>query len=92
VLRESDYYDEKELEVVWRITKSRLDQDGYYSQEDDDGDDYPTTTTNTANINHGVISNESGIRYRNFPYSVGHKIVFYCDQRENRLSLVPLCR
>lgn len=69
--------------LIWRRTESRLKQDGIDVLEEDDYDDDMEDSC--------VIVTESGIQYKTFPWS-GQKTGFYCDQRENRVSLGKLCK
>ena len=71
------------LEVVWRETPSRLQQDGYH-------DTLEATDETAADC--PVLSRENGIVFQTFPWQSGQKTGVYCDQRENRWNLAKLCR
>jgi 23S rRNA G2069 N7-methylase RlmK/C1962 C5-methylase RlmI len=72
-------------ELVWKTTPSRLRQDGYIlnadEEEADEVGDHLSPT----------IATENGIRYKTFPHVKGQKTSVYCDQRENRLNMAKLC-
>jgi len=79
-------YSDANMDVVWRTTPSRLKQDGYAAPESEG------TQIEAENDDEVVITTESGVRYRSFPYGQGQKTGVYCDQRENRLSLSSFCK
>lgn len=71
------------LDVVWKTTPGRLQQDGMELGEEDGSHENEDTM---------VVATESGIRYATFPYMRGQKTGVYCDQRENRYQLAHYCR
>ncbi len=83
LLRDHPAYTETNIEIVWRNTPSRLQQDGYEVVPNNDGKDMKEEKT--------VIATESAVKYLTYPYSDGQKTGFYCDQRENRLMVAGLC-
>ena len=70
-------------ELVWKTTPSRLRQDGYQLNPEENSND---------DASQMVLSRENGIRYQTYPYSDGQKTGVYTDQRENRLNVASLCR
>lgn len=84
LLREHPAYSEAEIDLVWRNTPSRLQQDGYeVAPNSDDNSDTKEEIS--------LIAVESSVKYLTYPYSDGQKTGFYCDQRENRLMVAELC-
>jgi 23S rRNA G2069 N7-methylase RlmK/C1962 C5-methylase RlmI len=73
-------------ELIWKTTASRLRQDGYEIEDDDDGEEADLTDVPP------VIGLENGIQYRTYPHQKGQKTSVYCDQRENRLNIAQLCK
>ncbi|KAL7533905.1 hypothetical protein ACHAXR_005520 [Thalassiosira sp. AJA248-18] len=80
-------YEGKDVDIVWRTTPNRLNQDGYEvlskGSENDEEDEKGEIS---------VVATESSVKYLTYPYSDGQKTGFYCDQRENRLMVAELCR
>ena len=74
------------IDIVWKVTPSRLKQDGY--DDDDEVDDARSNALQEARV---VPIKELGITYQSFPYEIGQKTGFYCDQRENRWNLASHC-
>jgi 23S rRNA G2069 N7-methylase RlmK/C1962 C5-methylase RlmI len=81
-LRNHPAHTETNIDIVWRNTPSRLQQDGYKVLPNTDGG---------TKEEKSVVAIESGVKYLTFPYSDGQKTGFYCDQRENRLMVAELC-
>lgn len=69
------------LDIVWKTTPARLQQDGMELDEED----------NHENEDAMVVATESNIQYATFPYMRGQKTGFYCDQRENRSHFAQCC-
>jgi 23S rRNA G2069 N7-methylase RlmK/C1962 C5-methylase RlmI len=70
------------LDIIWKTTPGRLQQDGMELVEDSHENNEDTTM---------VVATESGIQYATFPYMRGQKTGVYCDQRENRYQLAQYC-
>jgi 23S rRNA G2069 N7-methylase RlmK/C1962 C5-methylase RlmI len=68
---------------VWKTTPSRLKQDGWDVKEN-----APAVEEVSNEV---VVTRESGISYNTFPFQDGQKTGVYCDQRENKSLLTPLC-
>ena len=84
-------------EFVWKTTPSRLKQDGYYDENEDDNNNGNVNTKegeqDEGQNNKPVLCYENGIQYRTYPHNkVGQKTSVYCDQRDNRWDLAALCR
>lgn len=74
------------LDIIWKRTPSRLEQDGITSETQvENGDVVEDDTTM-------VVAKENGIEYETYPYATGQKTGVYCDQRENRLFFSSYCR
>eukprot|EP00978_Attheya_sp_CCMP212_P012522 scaffold31251_cov39-Attheya_sp.AAC.1 len=86
-----DTYISPNMDIIWRTTPSRLDQDGYPKQAQTPTDITDTDTTTDAKKEEVVIVTESGVKYKTFPYSNSQKTGFYCDQRVNRQTVAKLC-
>lgn len=83
----------EELELIWKTTESRLKQDGYDGIiEDESLKTVNNQGSNSMLADKRVVATESGIKYNTFPYQDGQKTGFYCDQRENRVTLAQLCK
>ena len=78
-------YIDKDIDIVWRTTPSRLKQDGYEIQ-----DNSSSESTDDERALESVIATESSVKYITYP-SDGQKTGFYCDQRDNRLMVAELC-
>lgn len=76
------------FQIVWKTTRSRLQQDGY----EEDLIEESTSTAAHTDSNRDVIACESGILYHTKPFQDGQKTGVYCDQRENRLNLAQFTR
>ena len=72
------------LDIIWKTTPRRLQQDGLELAED-------TSHENNAEDSTMVVATESGIQYATFPCTRGQKTGVYCDQRENRYQLAQYC-
>lgn len=81
-LKQHPAYVDMDIDIVWRNTPSRLNQDGY--ELGGDVDEVVDTETS-------VVATESSIKYLTYPYADGQKTGFYCDQRDNRLMVAELC-
>ena len=94
------------LELVWRSTPSRIEQDGYtiphanhhpIAEDDDhhheDNDDEPNSRISFPDkgAKKFIVATESNIKYKISPWS-GQKTGFYCDQRDNRQMIAALCK
>lgn len=76
------------MEIVWKTTPNRLQQDGYEEYKDDDESD-----DNNDDDNRMVIGTENGIQYAAFPFrKSGQKTSVYCDQRDNRKMMTEYSR
>jgi len=82
------------MDIVWRNTRSRLEQDGYFNknnnpyQEIVDDDDDSENTSDVEGGDECIILTENSIKYNSYPYSKSsQKTGFYCDQRSNRFLL-----
>ncbi|KAL7437782.1 hypothetical protein ACHAXH_008824 [Discostella pseudostelligera] len=84
LLKEHPSYFETDIDIVWRNTPSRLQQDGYEVFPNDDA-------SVDMKEDQSVVALESSVKYLTYPYSDGQKTGFYCDQRENRLMVAELC-
>jgi len=78
------------VQVIWKSTQSRLQQDGYEFPSPNDGtwlepDPIPQHETQR------VICRENGILYATYPFADGQKTGVYCDQRDNRLMVAKHC-
>lgn len=68
--------------IIWKTTPSRLRQDGYAMEEEDEIEESKDAP---------VVALENGIQYLTFPHKKGQKTSVYCDQRDNRLKIAQLC-
>lgn len=69
--------------IMWKTTPSRLAQDGW---------DVKANVPEVGEVSDEVVvTKESGISYNTFPFQDGQKTGVYCDQRDNKLQLTPLC-
>mgnify|MGYP003913079653 CR=1 FL=1 len=84
LLKAHPAYTETDINIVWRNTPSRLQQDGYEVLPNDD-------ESVDMKEEQSVVAIESSVKYLTYPYSGGQKTGFYCDQRENRLMVAELC-
>jgi 23S rRNA (cytosine1962-C5)-methyltransferase len=85
-----------QIDVVWKTTPSRLVQDGCTGEDLQQTNDFTHLPTNQDSGSAGdddsaVIIRENGVLYRVQPWSSGQKTSVYCDQRENRDMVAPLC-
>jgi len=69
--------------VVWRRAESRLKQDGWIGSVNDDPLPAGLTGVSAAG---NLLVKENGLQF-SVSLSEGQKTGFYCDQRDNRLSL-----
>lgn len=76
------------IEIVWRNTPSRLNQDGYPEQKQAEN-----SMIDEEEENKCVIIKENNVLYKTYPYasSNSQKTGFYCDQRDNRFNVAKLC-
>ena len=79
-LKRHPSYKDKNIDVVWKNTPSRLVQDGFEVEHVDN-----------ANEDVSVVATESSIKYLTYPFSDGQKTGFYCDQRDNRQMIAKYC-
>ncbi|GAX14043.1 hypothetical protein FisN_5Lh033 [Fistulifera solaris] len=87
------------VQLVWRTTPSRLEQDGL-SEATKEGQD--TTNRFTLLLNGAqesssekdkvVYYRENGVKFAAYPYEGGQKTSVYCDQRENRMHVASLAK
>lgn len=76
-------------ELIWKITPSRLRQDGMEMVESDD----EAEESNDDSLDSvPIIGMENGIKFQTFPHLKGQKTSVYCDQRENRWDLAQLSK
>jgi len=68
-------------EIIWRLTPSRLEQDGYKLS--------PQISQENKNY---ILAKENIILYKVYPWWSVQKTGFYCDQRENRDYLASFCK
>jgi 23S rRNA (cytosine1962-C5)-methyltransferase len=68
------------IDLIWRTTPSRLEQDGY------EGDKKEATFSQELQ-DKLVVATEHSVKYQTFPWAGGQKTGFYCDQRDNRRML-----
>lgn len=89
------------FDIVWRTTGSRLRQDGYQSEsnennkktnDDEEQDEQAMVIDSDQPPDTPVLSLENSVAYRVYPYANGQKTGVYCDQRDNRALLATLCR
>jgi 23S rRNA G2069 N7-methylase RlmK/C1962 C5-methylase RlmI len=68
--------------VIWKVAESRLRQDGYEQELEDESDD---------TLDSSIVVKENDCVYRVDPQG-GQKTGFYCDQRDNRANLRQYCK
>ena len=78
-----------ESRLVWKVTQSRLDQDGWTAPPVESNS---SNDEKTENETEHVLSKENGILYQVYPFQTGQKTGVYCDQRENRAYFGSLCK
>jgi len=81
-----------EHDVVWRVAKARLEQDGC-SKLTRSLDMSDRVLSNSRREDDRVVYRENGVLFATYPFSstLTQKTGVYCDQRENRLNLATLC-
>lgn len=87
VLQENDMI---KVEVIWKTTPARLEQDGIQQVLLDESGSSSILTKQQQHDNdenQKVVATELGIQYNTFPYAQGQKTGYYCDQRDNRYTL-----
>jgi 23S rRNA G2069 N7-methylase RlmK/C1962 C5-methylase RlmI len=77
-----------DYDLIWKTTPSRLKQDGYEVEADNEEEEDDDESSSDATP---VIGLENGVQYQTFPHLKGQKTSVYCDQRENRSNLAQLC-
>jgi 23S rRNA (cytosine1962-C5)-methyltransferase len=74
------------LEIIWKTTASRLKQDGYELEMNDEEENLSFVQQRP------VEALENGIKYETYPFLDGQKTGVYCDQRDNRFDLAKQCK